>query len=82
MVWLSLKGNLFFSKVLLIYKDHRVYLDRLVIVVIRGIVVNQVIWYVDLFFIFQIRNMFLFRVLMVYKELKEKKVKLVQLDHK
>jgi hypothetical protein len=51
-------------------------------VVIRGIVVNQVIWYVDLFFIFQIRNMFLFRVLMVYKELKEKKVKLVQLDHK
>ncbi len=64
------------------YKDHRVYVDRMVIVVIREIVVNQAIWYVDLFFIFQIRNMFLFRVLMVYKELKEKKVKLVQLDHK
>jgi hypothetical protein len=64
------------------YKDHRVHVDRMVIVVIREIVVNQVIWYADLFFIFQIKNMFLFRVLMVYKEPKEKKVKLVQLDHK
>jgi hypothetical protein len=69
-------------------KDPLVGMDQMVIVVIEEIVVNQVIWYVYLFLFFRIIYIYiyiyiyLFRVLMVYKVLREKKVIVVHLDHR
>ncbi len=67
-------------------KDRLVYVVQMVIVVIEAIVVNQVIWYVIKFdFNFDKKKwmiLCLFRVLMVYKDLKEKKARLVHPDHR
>jgi hypothetical protein len=58
-------------------------MDQMAIVVLKEIVVKQVIWYEDWFFIFgERKKKFSFRVSTVYKDRKEKKVKVVQLVHK
>jgi hypothetical protein len=65
-------------------KDHLVFGVQMVIVVIEEIVVNRVIWFVYLIVIRKKNELFLFlfRVLMVYKDRKEKKVILVHPDHR
>ena len=64
-------------------KAHPAYVVQMVIVVTEEIVVNLVIWYIFLFFLEKTELfIFGFRVLMVYKDRKGKKVIVVHPVHR